>query len=202
MIFFIAFLLIISIISLLVFFIEIKVETENFEIRIKNKNFDINKNGIVIIKFNVLNKINLFKIKTNIDKFQLPESKNKYDKIKKHVVKNDNIKIKDIQKKLKLKYENIKLNIEIGEENAAITAILTGVISSIVSVIIGKYFSDIKEIKWNVEPLYNINVLKLSLNCIINIKLIHIINTIIMMRKKGDKNARTSNRKNLKYIYE
>ena len=202
MIFFIAFLLIIIIISLLVFFIEIKVETENFEIKIKNKNFDINKNGIIIIKFNVLNKINLFKIKTNIDKFQLPESKNKYDKIKKHVVKNDNIKIKDIQKKLKLKYENIKLNIEIGEEDAAVSAILTGIISSIVSVIIGKYFSDIKEIKWNVEPLYNINVLKLSLNCIIDIKLIHIINTIIMMRKKGDKNARTSNRKNLKYIYE
>ena len=202
MIFFISFLLIIIIISLLVFFIEIKVETENFEIRIKNKNFDINKNGIIIIKFNVLNKINLFKIKTNIDKFQLPESKNKYDKIKKHVVKNDNIKIKDIQKKLKLKYENIKLNIEIGEENAAITAILTGVISSIVSVIIGKYFSDIKQINWSVQPMYNINILKLSLNCIISVKLIHIISTIFMMRKEGDKNAGTPNRKNLKYIYE
>ena len=198
---FLFFFILISI-FLLVYFIEIKVEIENFEIKIKNKNFDLNKNGIVIIKFNVLNKINLFKIKTNIDKFQLPESKNKYDKIKNHVVKNDNIKIKDIQKKLKLKYENIKLNIEIGEENAAITAILTGVISSIVSVIIGKYFSDIKQINWSVQPMYNINILKLSLNCIISVKLIHIISTIFMMRKEGDKYARTSNRKNFKHVYE
>ena len=202
MIFFIVCLITLFIIGILLLFIEIKVETENFEIRIKNKNFEINKKGTLIIRFNILNKINLFKFTTSINQFELQESRNKYDKIKNHIVKNDNIKIKDIQKKLKLKYENIKLNIEIGEENAAITAVLTGVISSIVSVIIGKYFSDIKQINWNVQPMYNINILKLSLNCIISVKLIHIINTIFMMRKEGDKDARTSNRKNLKYIYE
>lgn len=202
MIFLIVCLITLFIIGILLLFIEIKVETENFEIRIKNKNFEINKEGTLIIRFNILNKINLFKFTTNINQFELPQSKNKYDKIKSHVIKNENIKIKDIQKKLKLKYENIKLNIEIGEENAAITAILTGVVSSVVSVIIGKYFSDIKQINWNVQPMYNINILKLSLNCIISVKLIHIINTIFMMRKEGDKDARTSNRKNLKYIYE
>ena len=198
---FLFFFILISI-FLLVYFIEIKVEIENFEIKIKNKNFDLNKNGIIIIKLKVLNKINLFKIKTNIDKFQLPESKNKYDKIKNHVIKNNNIKITDIQKKLKLKYENIKLNIEIGEDNAAITALLTGVISCIVSVIIGKYFSNIEDINWNVQPMYNINIFKLSLNCIISVKLIHIINTIYEIRKEGDKYARTSNRKNFKHVYE
>ena len=198
---FLFFFILISI-SLLVYFIELKVNIENFEIRIKNKKFDINKNGIIIIEFKVLNKINLFKIKTNIDKFQLPESKNKYDKIKNHVIKNNNIKINDIQKKLKLKYENIKLNIEIGEDNAAITALLTGVISCIVSVIIGKYFSNIEDINWNVQPMYNTNILKLSLNCIISVKLIHIINTIYEMRKEGDKYARTSNRKDFEHVYE
>ncbi len=198
---FLFFFILISI-SLLVYFIEIKVKIENFEIGIQNKNFDINKNGSIIIKFKVLNKINLFKIKTSIDKFQLPESKNKYYKIKNHVIKNNNIKINDIQKKLKLKYENIKLNIEIGEDNAAITALLTGVISCIVSVIIGKYFSNIEDINWNVQPMYNINILKLSLNCIISVKLIHIINTIYEMRKEGDKYARTSNRKDFEHVYE
>lgn len=198
---FLFFFILISI-SLLVYFIEIKVEIENFEIEIKNKKFDINKNASIIIEFKVLNKINLFKIKINIDKFQLPQSKNKYDKIKNYVVKNDNIKINDIQKKLKLKYENIKLNIEIGEDNAAITALLTGVISCIVPVIIGKYFSNIEDINWNVQPMYNINILKLSLNCIISVKLIHIINTIYKMRKEGDKYARTSNRKDFEHVYE
>ena len=107
-----------------------------------------------------------------------------------------------MQKKLKLKYENIKLNIEIGEDNAAITALLTGVISCIVSVIIGKYFSNIEDINWNVQPMYNTNILKLSLNCIISVKLIHIINTIYEMRKEGDKYARTSNRKDFEHVYE
>ena len=200
MIFFSIFLLIIIITLVLVFFTEIKVEIKKLEFKIKN--FDINKSGIIIIKFKILNKINLIKIETDIDKIQSLTSKNKYDKIKNHVVKNENIKVKDIQEKLKAKYENINLKIEIGEENAATTALLTGVISSIISVIIGKYFSDIKQINWNVQPMYNINILKLSLNCIISVKLIHIINTIFMMRKEGDKNAGTSNRKNLKYIYE
>ena len=200
MIFFSIFSLIIIITLVLVFFTEIKVEIKKLEFKIKN--FDINKSGIIIIKFKILNKINLIKIETDIDKIQSLTSKNKYDKIKNHVVKNENIKVKDIQEKLKAKYENINLKIEIGEENAATTALLTGVISSIISVIIGKYFRDIKQINWNVQPMYNINILKLSLNCIISVKLIHIINTIFMMRKEGDKNAGTSNRKNLKYIYE
>ena len=188
--------------SLLLILTEIKVDIKDFEFKIKNKNCELNKKCIITFKLCIFNKLNYLKIRTNIDKLKLSESNNKYNKIKRHVVKNDSIKVRDIQNKLKVKYEKIDLNITIGEENAAVSAILTGVISSIVSVIIGKHFSDIKEIKWNVEPMYNINVLKLSLNCIINIKLIHIINTIIMMRKKGDKNARTSNRKNLKYIYE
>ena len=202
MIFFIMCLIILLVIVFLVLLIEIKVETENFELKMKNKKFELNENGKIIIRFNILNKIYFFKITIKVDKFELPESRNKYDKIKNHIVKNDNIKIKDIQKKLKIKYENIDLNIEIGEESAAITAILTGVISSVVSVIIGKYFSNIKEINWNVQPMYNMNILKLSLNCIISVKLLHIINTIFMMRKDDDNNARTSNRKNLKYIYE
>ena len=202
MIFFIVCLIVLLIIGFLIFFIEVKIETKNLEIKIKDKNFKLNENGKITIRFTIINKIDLFKFTTNINRFKLPESKNKYDKIKNHIVKNNNIKIKDIQKKLKVKYENINLNIEIGEENAAITAILTGVVSGVVSIIIGKYFSDIKKINWNVQPIYNMNILKLSLNGIISVKLLHIINTIFMMRKDDDKNARTSNRKNLKYIYE
>ena len=202
MIFFIVCLIVLLIIGFLIFFIEVKIETKNLEIKIKDKNFKMNENGKITIRFTILNKIDLFKFTTNINRFKLPESKNKYDKIKNHIVKNNSIKIKDIQKKLKVKYEIINLNIEIGEENAAITAILTGVVSSVVSIIIGKYFSDIKEINWNVHPIYNMNILKLSLNGIISVKVLHIINIIFMMRKDDDKNARTSNRKNLKYIYE
>ena len=202
MIFFIVCLIVLLIIGFLIFFIEVKIETKNLEIKIKDKNFKMNENGKITIRFTILNKIDLFKFTTNINRFKLPESKNKYDKIKNHIVKNNSIKIKDIQKKLKVKYEIINLNIEIGKENAAITAILTGVVSSVVSIIIGKYFSDIKEINWNVHPIYNMNILKLSLNGIISVKVLHIINIIFMMRKDDDKNARTSNRKNLKYIYE
>ena len=202
MIFFTVSLIILGCMLIIVFLTELKVEVKDFEFKIKDKNYDLNKNCIITFKLCILNKLNYFKIRTNINKFELPESRNKYDKIKSHVIKNENIKLKDLQNKLKVKYEKIDFSIKIGEEDAAICAILTGIISSIISVIIGKYFSNIKEIKWIVEPMYNINVLKLCLNCIISVKLIHIINTIFMMRKEGDKNARTSDRKNLKYIYE
>ncbi len=75
MIFFSIISLIIIITLVLLFFTEIKVEIKKLEFKIKN--FDINKSGIIIIKFKILNKINLIKIETDIDKIQRLTSKNK-----------------------------------------------------------------------------------------------------------------------------
>ena len=90
--------------SLLLILTEIKVDIKDFEFKIKNKNCELNKKCIITFKLCIFNKLNYLKIRTNIDKFELSESNKKYNNIKRHVVKNENIKIRDIQNKLKIKY--------------------------------------------------------------------------------------------------
>ena len=77
MIFFIVCLIVLLIIGFLIFFIEVKIEAKDLEIKIKDKNFKMNENGKITIRFTILNKIDLFKFTTNINRFKSPESKNK-----------------------------------------------------------------------------------------------------------------------------
>ena len=59
---------------------------------------------------------------------------------------------------------------------------------------------------YNIKPLYyNKNLYKINLNCIIEIKMVHIINIIFILIKKGRKKneqSTTSNRKPYAYSYE
>ena len=59
---------------------------------------------------------------------------------------------------------------------------------------------------YNIKPIYNNkNLYKINLNCIIEIKMVHIINIIYMLLKKGRKKnecSTTSNRKPYAYSYE
>ena len=73
MIFFIVCLIVLLIIGFLIFFIEVKIEAKDLEIKIKDKNFKMNENGKITIRFTILNKIDLFKFTTNINRFKLPE---------------------------------------------------------------------------------------------------------------------------------
>ena len=58
---------------------------------------------------------------------------------------------------------------------------------------------------YKIMPIYGKgNILKLNLSCIINLKLVHIINIIYMIIKKerSDKYVRTSNRGTYGYCHE
>lgn len=63
-----------------------------------------------------------------------------------------------------------------------------------------------KNYKYQINPIFqNKNLYKINLNCIIQLKMVHIINVIYIFSKKGrsDKNERTtSNRKSYGYSYE
>lgn len=63
-----------------------------------------------------------------------------------------------------------------------------------------------KNYKYQITPIFqNKNLYKINLNCIIQLKMVHIINVIYIFSKKGrsDKNERTaSNRKSYGYSYE
>ena len=96
-----------------------------------------------------------------------------------------------IVKKLHLKFERLRLIVDIGVENAAVVACLTSTLSGIIGINMLK-IANIKDIVENnfyykINPIYNQNVLKINLvESIINIKIVHIISMLIYGRKKGE----------------
>ena len=140
-------------------------------------------------------------------------------KVKKLVSKIPEIDIKKIEsdftledikvlKKLYLNVSKFKLYAILGLENPIATAFLVAILSSSISIAIPRFIK-----KWNkanyeykIKPIYNNqNLYKIRLNCIIELKIVHIINVIYILIKKGksDKNERTaSNRKPYAYSHE
>jgi hypothetical protein len=59
--------------------------------------------------------------------------------------------------------------------------------------------------KYTITPVYaDKNIIKINLNCIIKIKMIHIICVlyILMKKRRVEKHERTSNRRTYDYSYE
>ena len=101
---------------------------------------------------------------------------------------------KHILKELnKFNIEKIQLETKIGTENAACTAIITGVLSAILGIILARKASNPQ---YKIEPIYvSKNYIYLSINCIIAIELVHIINMNKRIGKEVyQENGRTSNR--------
>ena len=147
------------------------------------KNYEIYLGIIIFDKIEIL-KLNLKKLqtrqinmKTILDKAKMIEEKSNN---KKQLAKTALIGFKDLQ----IKIISADINLELGTENAATTALLIGVISSIFGIIL-------KGKKFKVSPLYqDRNILNIKLNCIIRFNLIHYIYKTIL--KGRDKNERKS----------
>lgn len=91
--------------------------------------------------------------------------------------------------------EQISLNLKIGTENPAITAYAVAIISSVLAIILSRKIS---EPNFAIEPIYmDKNYIHLNANCIISLKLVHIININKQIRRKEvyQKYGRTSNRR-------
>ena len=104
------------------------------------------------------------------------------------------------------KIKEINLKINIGTENAALTAFTIPVISTFIAIFLSKQIKKYNDKQvFLVEPVYlDKNLLNIEISSIFQIKMIHIINTICIVNKKrkGDKNERTSNRRPYDYGYE
>lgn len=203
---------------------KLKIDTENGNIdyEIKFGLYFMKKIRIIGLK---LNKDKQEKIKRKIQKLQNSKLIKKLSKtsIKKIPLKLEkklereillnNIKpsklAKIIFKNLKIEILKFKMNLQIGLENVIITSSLITIISVIVPIILrltNKYIKNINNYRYEILPIYgNKNALKLDLNCIINLKLVHIINIIyiiVKMKRRSDKNERTSNRRSYDYCHE
>ena len=172
---------------------------DRYEIIIKLKIFG----NIPILKF-TLNKSRLRKIK------QSRKMNEKVKQLEKDIIQNKNKLDVQIIKGLKefsknIYMEKLDLEIELGTENAFLTSMLVAIFSSILSITFSRIHVKEKNIIYEIEPIYmNKNSIKIEISGIFQIKLIHIINTIYVLNKKGGRknHERTSNRRSYDYSYE
>ena len=134
----------------------------------------------------------------------------KVKQLERDILKNENKFDKQIIKGLKelsqsIYVENLELEVELGTENAFLTSILVAFFSSILAISFSRIHLKENNIVYKIEPVYrNENSIKIEISGIFQIKLIHIINTIYVLNKKGGRknHERTSNRRSYDYSYE
>lgn len=162
--------IIIFLIIILLIKSKIKIHISNLKIKYFDKKIKINDNFQVILSLTFFNKIVYYKkiiTKNRIKKEQI----NKIQKrIKKNKKQNTN-RIKKINKKLKL--EKLRMQIDLGIEDASLTAMSVGISSIIISTLVKYMAESSKEIKWNIRPIYNdTNYFNIDLDCTFSAPLI------------------------------
>lgn len=177
----------------------IKFEIVDFElsniIQITPKNYKIK------LSFYLFGKIKLFSFKLNSERARKMYSKMNIEKFdiekgrKLLTIKNINI-----LKKLNTRLDYLDLELDLGLEDVILTTelitLISIVISNILPHIISKYIPN--KYRYKIMPIYiNKNAYYIKLNCIFQLKIVHIINIIYIYLKKGksDKNEWTSNRR-------
>ncbi len=170
---------------------------------------------LIFLELRFLNYIKIMKLTLTPQKLKALNEKVKInEKLQKIDVKDikkdlpNKSEIKELGKKLNLKLEEFHLNLEIGTKDVIITSAIIAILASVVGILLPKCIKryHFEKYRYKMMPIYqNQNVIKLSLNCIIQVKVIHIINiifTLVRKRKESKKHERTSNRRSYDYSYE
>ena len=153
----------------------IAIHTSKIGIDIKNLIIDtdaeekINEDGKIYVYLLLFNKIKLFR--KNVRNIPMKDVKFETSDFDIKIFKNKDIKINYLEliQNINIDIKNIDLNVNIGTEDAGITAILVGILAVILGIII-------KKPKYQILPIYaNRNLLKINLNGIFTIYLMHYI---------------------------
>lgn len=211
-------LLLIIILLFLIILSTLKITIKKFELSNINKGIvdkKVKANFNINIGLFLFGKIKIFNSKITDDKLEKITKKiNIKNKIKNIDFKNLKGKIKldketkDFIKDVKIiEISRFNLNLEIGTEDVIFTSFLITILSVIISIILSRTLKKeaIKISSYKVLPIYNNkNLIKISFDGIINLKIVHIIFIIFNLLKKGrvDKDGRTSNRRTYDYSYE
>ena len=209
---FVLFIIIIIFPSFIILFGKLVIEINNLKVSTK-KQKKLNDNYKISIKLKLFGRFTILKKSFNKQKIDNLKVKNRLKNKMKNInfnkiIKKEKINLKSIKVFIKDMIEiiNIKLNIELGVNDAGKTAILVGILSSIIPIIFRMKIKNIKNQYFKVSPIYNNNgnIINMEINGIFGFKLIHIINIIyILSNKKGeDKNVKSSNRESYDYSYE
>lgn len=205
------FLAILIILLTLFFFILLStfhIEIRNFNLS-NTKEEKLNKNYAIILSLYLGNKIKWISIYLNDKKLRKAYSKMQLEKIDLKKLEKD-FRWEDLKivKKLQPKISHLKLDMQIGLESPVLTAFTVTTLSSIISIFLPYVATSEKKEQYEyvITPIYqNRNLYKIEFNCIIQVKMVHIINVISSILKKGrsDLNERTtSHRRSYGYSYE
>ena len=204
---------IILVVTLIIITAKIEVKIVNLAINSQNKEHISDKYKI-ITKLKIFGNIPIIKFTLNKKKIkkiqQLLKMNEKVKQLEKDILQNKNKFDKKMVKGLKefskgIYVENLELEVELGTENAFLTSILVAFFSSILAISFSRIHLKENNIVYKIEPVYrNENSIKIEISGIFQIKLIHIINTIYVLNKKGGRknHERTSNRRSYDYSYE
>lgn len=163
----------------------IAIHTSKIGIDIKNLIIDtdaeekINEDGKIYVYLLLFNKIKLFR--KNVRNIPMKDVKFETSDFDIKIFKNKDIKINYLEliQNINIDIKNIDLNVNIGTEDAGITAILVGILAGILGIII-------KKPRYQILPIYaNRNLLKINLNGIFTIYLMHYIYKFIKKQYKG-----------------
>lgn len=164
--FFLFILIILIILVLAVHTSKIEIKIENLKINTeKSKGQKINNDKKIYLYIVIFGKIKIFKKKLDIKNIKLRN-------------KNLRIDYKPLLQNIKLHVKGLDLKVQIGTQDAAITAILVGSITSLVGIILRKP-------KYQITPMYtNKNILKIELEGILSVHLMQYIYRIISNKIK------------------
>lgn len=192
------FVILIIILLILFFRIEIKIEKFQYLSHIKK----ISEDSRVYIDLYIFNFIKILRLKYNEEKLNKIMNNKKLKNIDKKIIIGNLKKIKanEIIKKIEFKY--LDLNIRVGVKDFINTCYIVTILSTILSMVNTKLI--FKEKYYTIYPIFeNKNKIDINLKCIISIKLVNIIYIILsFLRKRVDKNDRTSNRGAYAYSHE
>ena len=194
---------------LIIVFSKIKIDVKKFEYCSANKKH-INPNYYIQLSWIILNKIPIIKIKLNKHTVKKLKLKDKFVDIdvkmweERKKIDKETI---SIIKKIDFAIRKLKLKIDIGTENSAITSLLIPIVSTVISFLLRNKMKTREEQTYIVQPIYkDQNYLNITISGIFDIKMNHIINVIYLLSRKNKKGVkkyeRTSNRRSYDYSYE
>lgn len=204
LVFFLLFL--ISLFIIIILISNLKISVKKFEVSNEIENTDFLKSFTVSIGIYIFNKIKIFNKDITKQELEKVKDSKKIEKLKNKFLKKETIKQRkqdikmdiDILKKLNPTLEKIKLDLKLGTEDVVLTSFLIVIVSIIISMILSKVIKkyDEKRYKYIIIPVYNnSNSIKVTLEGIIDIKLVNIISIIFILLFRRDKiDKRTSDR--------
>ena len=194
---------------LIIVFSKIRIDVKKFEYCSANKKH-INPNYYLQLSWIILNKIPIIKIKLNKHTVKKLKLKDKFVDIDVKMWEERKKIDKEtfsIIKKIDFAIKKLKLKIDIGTENSAITSLLIPIVSTVISFLLRNKMKTKEEQTYIVQPIYkDQNYLNITISGIFDIKMNHIINVIYLLSRKNKKGVkkyeRTSNRRSYDYSYE